>query len=471
MKLRDTPVTVLFALTSFVSAALLFSVQPMIAKLLLPLLGGTPNVWNTCMLFFQAVLLVGYGHAVIISTRRFKQQLVVQLLLLGLALLSLPIGLSEFWVDSVPRTGNPSLWLLACLAALVGLPFFIFSSNAPILHKWFWQTGLTSGRDPYFLYSASNTGSFLALVSYPILLEPNLKLRSQSIFWTGGYISLLSLVALCGLVVWTSRRTNDGERDEPLPTMPSDEIVSATDDTEPVSLGRRLRWLVLAFVPSSLMLGVTNFISTDIAAVPLLWVIPLSLYLLTFVLAFARRPPIRLSTLIILLPIGTIAVIIGNFLEALSGAALIGLNLVYFFIAALTCHTQLAQDRPSTSRLTEFYFWLSFGGVLGGIFNALVAPILFESVVEYPLVILLACLLSLSNGQIQTRRARILDFLVPAGALVFTLSMVLIFYSFGHASNARPLLALVTAAAFFIRKRPVRFALFVLDIFLGAVVV
>jgi spermidine synthase len=219
------------------------------------------------------------------------------------------------------------------------------------------------------------------------------------------------------------------------------------------------------------MLGVTNFISTDIAAVPLLWVIPLSLYLLTFVLAFARRPPIRLSTLIILLPIGTIAVIIGNFLEALSGAALIGLNLVYFFIAALTCHTQLAQDRPSTSRLTEFYFWLSFGGVLGGIFNALVAPILFESVVEYPLVILLACLLSLSNGQIQTRRARILDFLVPAGALVFTLSMVLIFYSFGHASNARPLLALVTAAAFFIRKRPVRFALFVSAILLGAGVV
>jgi hypothetical protein len=151
MTLRERPISLLFALTSFVSAALLFSVQPMIAKILLPLLGGTPNVWNTCMLFFQAVLLAGYAYAVIISSRTFKQQLTVQLLVLGVALLSLPLALKESWVNSVPRTGNPSLWLLACLAALVGLPFFIVSSNAPVLQKWFAQTGLRSGRDPYFL--------------------------------------------------------------------------------------------------------------------------------------------------------------------------------------------------------------------------------------------------------------------------------------------------------------------------------
>src|SRR6185436_3245344 len=292
MRLREGPITVLFALTSFVSAGLLFSVQPMIAKLLLPLLGGTPNVWNTCMLFFQAVLLAGYGYAVVVSTRTFKQQLAVQLLLLGVALVSLPIGLTEFWVNSVPRSGNPSLWLLACLAALVGLPFFIVSSNAPILQKWFAQTGLRSSHDPYFLYSASNAGSLLALISYPLLLEPNLRLRSQSLFWTAGYVLLLALIALCGLVVWTTRGKNDyvEQFDSPA-TTPSAEATS-TIDHNPLSFTRRLRWLLLAFVPSSLMLGVTNFISTDIASVPLLWVIPLSLYLLTFILAFARRQPI-----------------------------------------------------------------------------------------------------------------------------------------------------------------------------------
>jgi len=291
MRLSERPVIVLFALTSFVSAALLFSVQPMIAKLLLPLLGGTPNVWNTCMLFFQAALLAGYGYAVVVSRRTFKQQFVVQLLLLGVALLSLPITLTEFWVNSVPRTGNPSFWLLGCLAAIVGLPFFIVSSNAPILQKWFAQTGFKSGSDPYFLYSASNAGSLLALVSYPVLLEPTLRLRSQSLVWTAGYVFLLLLIAICGLVVLTMLGKRDRvERSDLLATTSSNE----SEGNKPLSFRRRFRWLLLAFVPSSLMLGVTNFISTDIAAVPLLWVIPLSLYLLTFVLAFARRPPIRL---------------------------------------------------------------------------------------------------------------------------------------------------------------------------------
>ena len=178
----------------------------MVAKMLLPLLGGTPAVWNTCMLFFPAALLAGYAYALIVSKWPFRQQLVLQLLLLALAFLSLPIGLSASWVNSVPDNSNPSFWLLTCLTALVGLPFFIVSSNRPLIQKWFSHTGLTSARDPYFLYSASNAGSLVALLAYPILLEPNFSLGSQSRIWTGGYATLFLLVGLCGSTLWRLHR-------------------------------------------------------------------------------------------------------------------------------------------------------------------------------------------------------------------------------------------------------------------------
>ena len=434
----------------------------MIAKLLLPVLGGTPSVWNTCMVFFQAVLLAGYGYAVIVSRRSFRQQLFLQLLLLGVALLTLPIALSESWVNSVPSTGNPSLWLLACLAAVVGLPFFIVSSNAPLLQKWFAQTGITSGSDPYFLYSASNAGSLLALLSYPILLEPNLTLRSQSLMWTAGYVLLLLFVGLCGLVVWKSRQASEPTvaQNDPMAASFADGLVAETQHKNSIQLRQRVRWLLLAFVPSSLMLGVTNFISTDIASVPFLWIIPLSLYLLSFVLAFARRQLIPLNILVILLPLATIAIVLSSLLDIPLNIKLIMIgHLIYFFLAALTCHQQLAQERPSTTHLTEFYFWLSLGGVLGGVFNALMAPMIFTSVAEYSLVVLAACLLLPKQDQSQTPAARWLDYLIPAGILILTLLTVLVFHSFGKAWNVRALLALVAPMIFLVRKRPTRFAL------------
>jgi spermidine synthase len=460
MGLSQRFITALFALTLFLSAALLFSVQPMVAKLLLPLLGGAPSVWNTCMVFFQAVLLAGYGYAVVASGRPFKQQLLMQLVLLAMALLVLPIGLSASWVSSVPRTGNPSLWLIGSLTVMVGLPFFIVSSNAPLLQKWFAQSGGQSGRDPYFLYSASNAGSLIALLSYPVFLEPNFKLRSQSVIWTTGYGLLILLVALCGVVVWKFRQSN--QSNDALSPAPSPESETSTNARENavVNFKRRIYWLLLAFVPSSLMLGVTNFISTDIASVPLLWVIPLSLYLLTFVLALARRSLIPLRLLVVLLPVLTIVIVISNLLDGLINARLmIVVNLVYFFIAALTCHQLLANDRPPTIHLTQFYFWLSLGGVLGGVFNALLAPLVFTSVVEYPLVILLACLLLPSTDQTEALRARVKDLLIPAGVLVLLLAIALTFYSIGEAWNSKMLMALAAPVVLLSRKRPVRLAL------------
>src|SRR6185503_19413325 len=231
VRLTQSAVTAVFGLTLFLSAGLLFSVQPMVAKMLLPLLGGTPAVWNTCMVFFQGLLLGGYAYAMFISRRSVGKQIIFQLILLLLALVSLPIGLSAFWLNSVPANSNPAFWLLACLAGTVGLPFCIVSSNGPLLQKWFSNTGLRSATDPYFLYSASNAGSFVALLSYPALLEPNFNLQLQSRIWAIGYLLLICLIAVCAFLLWRSRaQTVD--------------IVEADYAVEDVpSTGKRLRWI------------------------------------------------------------------------------------------------------------------------------------------------------------------------------------------------------------------------------------
>lgn len=447
--------TRLFGVTIFVSSALLFSIQPMIAKMLLPLLGGTPAVWNTCMLFFQAVLLCGYAYALVVSRWPLKRQLIAQLVVLCLAFISLPIGISHSWANSVPPSDNPSVWLLLCLAASVGLPFFIVSSNSPLLQKWFSRTATESARDPYFLYSASNAGSLLALLAYPALMEPFLTLRGQGRLWTVVYAVLVLLIGLHSIMLWRSPAT------EPV------RVEEETATPKP-SLNRRLRWLLLAFAPSSLMLGVTNYITTDIASVPLLWIIPLALYLLTMVFAFARKPLFspRLANLV--LP-GATVVLLMLYLADASGSGsrmLIFVHLGYFFFAALMCHGQLAADRPGPRYLAQFYVWLSLGGVLGGIFNALVAPMLFRSVVEYPLAILLSCLLL--PGARGERKEQRLDFAFPL--LIFAATIALGWLADKYAPTKMSGSVFVVALPLFVsyplHKRPLRFALA-----LGAIVI
>ena len=448
--------TLMFGLTIFVSSALLFSVQPMIAKMLLPLLGGTPAVWNTCMLFFQAVLLCGYAYALLVSRWPLRRQLIVQLVMLALAFISLPIGLSSSWVKSVPPTDDPSLWLLLCLGASVGLPFFIISSNSPLLQKWFSRTATHSANDPYFLYAASNAGSLLALLAYPVVLEPYFTLRMQSRIWTVLYGALVVLIAVHCFFL----RKTDPKQIETKSVLPE----------EPLTVRRRLRWLLLAFAPSSLMLGVTNYITTDIASVPLLWIIPLALYLLTMVFAFSRRKffSARFGDLIV--PAATIVLLI-LYLGDTSGSGsrmLVLLHLAYFFFAALMCHSQLADDRPGAQHLAQFYVWLSLGGVLGGIFNAIVAPLVFRAVVEYPLTILLSCLLlpGLQAGRTGSKERR-LDFALPAliGALAAGAGWFAHHVAPMQLQGSVFAVALPLLVAYPLRKRPLRFALS-----LGAVV-
>jgi hypothetical protein len=411
----DRLVLWIFTCTIFVNAALLFLVQPMFSKMVLPLLGGTSAVWTTCMLFFQAALLAGYFYAHVAPRwLGLRRQAVVHLGLLLVSLLTLPIAVNASWAP--PVGSNPVPALLALLAVSLGIPFFLLSSGSPLLQKWFSHTRHPSASNPYFLYAASNLGSMIALLGYPLLLEPRLRLMEQSAFWTYGYWLLVALTVGCAVSLW--RRTS---------LLVLDPESAALREAGPVSPGRRMRWVALAFVPSSLLLGVTTFLTTDIAAVPLLWVLPLALYLLTFVIVFASRPPVRHELAVRVQPFTLLPLVIAMFLGAAAWpTALLPLHLAAFFIAALVCHGELARTKPEVRHLTEFYLWISVGGVLGGVFNVLIAPQLFQTVAEYPLALVLAALLRPPPAGRSTIRDRRLDLVLPAalGAVMIATQLV-----------------------------------------------
>jgi hypothetical protein len=442
-----------YATTLFLSATLLFLVQPMIAKMILPLLGGTPAVWNTCMVFFQAVLLAGYTYAhLTTSWLGVRRQAVVHLILLLTPLVVLPISVSEGWVRS--GDANPIPWLLGLLLASVGLPFFVVSTSAPLLQKWFASTGHPSAQDPYFLYGASNLGSMLALLSYPTLIEPHLSLAartwlSQSWLWAFGYFLLVLLTFVCALYVWRAPvrvEKSSGAQREPGRKLTKDArfdtaIAAASGQREPggklakdsvseaPAIWLRLRWVVLALVPSSLMLGVTTYLATDIASLPLLWVVPLALYLLSFILVFARLPALIHQGMVLIMPV-LILLLLFLMLTGLKPnmATVIGLHLLAFFVVAMVCHGELAQSRPATEFLTQFYLLMSLGGVLGGICNAILAPLLFNSVIEYTLAMIFASLLLPPLGVSSWPRvSRWLDFVVPVVLGGLTLGLLFLF--------------------------------------------
>ncbi|MBL8962250.1 MAG: fused MFS/spermidine synthase [Gemmatimonadetes bacterium] len=394
----------LFAGLTFTNAALLFVVQPMFTKMVLPLLGGTAAVWNTCLLFFQAALLLGYcyahaGSRLLDPTR----QGLLHLVLLGLALTLLPIAIPA-WLPP-PSDARPVWWLLAVLAASLGLPFTLLAAGAPMFQRWFASTAHPGAGNPYVLYVASNLGSFAALLAYPLFVEPRWRLGEQGAAWRAGYVALVVLV---GMAWWITRR------------WPAAATPAAAPTPAPLpSRALRLRWVLLAAVPSSLLLGVTTFISTDVAAVPLLWVIPLSLYLLTFTLVFADRPLLGRGFMSgFHLFVGVALLVVVGMTPTKLHAAHVILHLLGFFGAAMVCHQQLADVRPHPAHLTEYYLWMSLGGVLGGAFNVLLAPVLYQRVLEYPLMLLVAFALRPGYGAYdRSRRAWLLDLVLPA--LVF----------------------------------------------------
>ncbi|MGH7168983.1 MAG: hypothetical protein ACRELG_01730, partial [Gemmataceae bacterium] len=507
---------IVFAFTLFTSALLLFLVEPMIGKMILPLLGGTPAVWNTCMVFFQAVLLAGYAYAHFSTTwLGARKQAALHLGLLVLPFVFLPLVVNR---DLIKGGDNPILGLLLLLSLTVGVPMFVVSASAPLLQKWFASTSHPAAKDPYFLYGASNFGSMIALIGYPLVVEPYLRLGQQSIDWTVGYALLAALTALCAVFLWRSPRnveTSAGTveavsaettqpsvarsasaiqpnrrgirrgskhspsassaktsyREAPVKTAPSAatprtkslaEAASRSTLSGEVTWLRIVCWVALAFVPSSLMLGATTYITTDIAAIPLLWVAPLTLYLLSFIIVFSHVPA-WLQWLILMVGAAAIAlaglIFVSNMelsgsrtnlrlllriLIVLGGGGggayggwwswknrntemlhramvlampLLVLALLFFmlsdlrtqshwitcslcmhlatlFVVSMICHGELARDRPAAKFLTGYFLWMSVGGVLGGLFNALLAPVIFTGIVEYELVMMLACFLA-----------------------------------------------------------------------------
>ena len=375
-----------YAFTLVLSAGLLFLVQPMVARMVLPLLGGSPAVWNTCMVFFQAVLLAGYGYSHLLTTRlRLRGQAAVHLIALAAAAFVLPLAVPA---DRVPPvSAQPEWWLLGLLAVTAGLPFFVVSTTGPLLQRWFSWTSHPRASDPYFLYAASNLGSVVGLLAYPVALEPALTLRAQGWFWTAGYAALaLGLVSCLALV----QRGPAARAGAPRATA----AAAPVHATAAPNWRRRALWLALAFVPSSLTLGVTQYVCTDLAAMPWAWVVPLLIYLLSFVVAFAPGACLPLGALGVAW-LAAAAGILGllAFGVQMPLLPILALQVAGLLLAALACHGRLAADRPAPDCLTEFYFWIAAGGVLGGAFNALAAPLLFESVLEYPLVIVLSFLL------------------------------------------------------------------------------
>jgi hypothetical protein len=444
----------LFGAGLLLGAGLIFWAELLTARLLLPPLGGSASVWNTSLVFFQLALLAGYLYAHATArwvTHRYGVLLHPALLLL--AALSLPISASGL---AAPGGGeSPILWQLAALAIMIGPPFVVLAGTASLLQTWYARLGGAGSGDPYFLYAASNLGSLAALVSYPTLIEPNLRLTAQSGLWTAGYLAVAALTAGCaGVVMMVGRRA-----------APAVQTPAPADDVgDPRARWlERARWVVLAFAPSSLLLGVTTHLTMNIAAAPLFWVVPLALYLLSFVVAFQSlvRLPERWTGWL------QAALMVALALTFLNGEAgpsipLFGLNLAAFFATAVLCHQIVARLRPSPARLTEFYLLIALGGALGGVFNALLAPIIFSRVIEYPLILVLACLLR--PGAMPDRKAwpaAAFDLALPAallGAILVVMHVGKVDFSDLN-GNAQVIILLLGLVVFALQRRPVRFAL------------
>jgi hypothetical protein len=469
---RAPPPAALFAVTVFASAALVFLVEPMIAKLVLPRLGGSPSVWNTSLAFFQAALLAGYAYAHLLQR---LPSLRAQALAHGAAMLAaavvLPLRINE--LIGPPSSNHPALWLLGVLAVSVGAPFAVLSATAPLVQAWHARTfgdgeGSDTANEPYVLYAASNLGSLLALLAYPLIVEPALTLHAQRLGWSGGYVAFVLLMAGLAITVIRAGRARGPIR--------APAVAAA-----PIAWRERLIWVALAAIPSSLMLGTTTYITTDVASAPFLWVLPLALYLITFIVAFQARPAIP-KDVTLLLQAALVAICLALLpFHASPFALLLPVNLAAFFFTALMCHQALVARRPPPQRLTEFYFWMSLGGVIGGSFNAFLAPVIFDNVWEYPLVLVAACLLRpWGDWKIDVFTTAMLVLGVGAGVAMPILNTFVAPHIFGRPIFAgftqidlfdmgvKACLVAAVIAAYLVRRHALLFFAVILILWLGA---
>ena len=407
------PARVLFVTTILTGSFLLFLIQPMVARMALPRLGGAPNVWNSAMLVYQALLLGGYYYAHRLSRWPLRRQAAVHLGLFALAALTLPIALAKL-APAAP--GNEVWWVPLLLALSVGPVFFAVSAQAPLMQRWY--AAHAGAGQPWALYAASNLGSFGGLIAYPVLVEPWLALRQQAWLWSAGYLLLLVLIALCARARW-SMREHDGM------------MIPAVPDSPLIPRRRAALWVLLAAVPSGLMLSTTTHLTTDIFAMPLLWVMPLGVYLLSFTIAFADwRGPARIISALAwagILSVGGMAMVSYGWM----GLVPLVCSVVLLFLLCTALHARLYDLRPGADQLTAYYLAMSAGGALGGVFTALIAPAAFDWVWEYPLLILAAAAL-LPRGALPDwrhgagldpalRRAALAGLVLAGGVIVWQL--------------------------------------------------
>lgn len=374
--LRPALLLAAYAGSILLSAALLFSVEPLFAKLVLPILGGAPSVWSVALVFFQTALLAGYVYAHLL-TRYLPASLAVavHLCVLCAATLALPIGIAPSF--AAQPSASAEYWLIGLFSVSIGLPFVALSANAPLLQAWFSRTEHADAKDPYFLYAASNVGSFLMLLSYPLLIEPFARLSQQVHAWSFGFYLLIGLVAVCGVLLLQSRLEARAHAAEKL--------------APPLEARDALGYAWLAAVPSALLVAVTAHISTDVAAAPLLWVLPLALYLLSFVLAFQSERRLSHAASLRAQPYLIVVAVLSIVFGGMHGIVLgLGVHLAAFFVTGLVCHGELARRRPPVEQLTSFYLWVACGGAVGGVLAGLVAPNVFNWPAEYPILLVLA---------------------------------------------------------------------------------
>jgi SAM-dependent methyltransferase len=438
----DIPIVTTFAVATFLGALLLFMIEPIFAKMALPLVGGSPAIWTTAVLFFQLVLLASYAYVHVLGSLPRRWGFAVHATVLAIVLIRLPLAIpADVQADAA---GAPVFAILRALLHGTGLAFFALAATSPLLQLWLSRTNTRAAQNPYALYAASNFGSLIGLVAYPLIVEPFAGLRLQNAAWMACYVVFGILLVVSFFAASAA-------------TPP---VVARSTASRVPKLGivRRLRWIALAFVPSSVMLGMTAHVSMMIAPMPLLWTLPLALYLSTFVIAFApgtralRWAALRAAPFVVLVAVMLLALHV-----KLPPLPYVALHLAIVFLLSLACHGALADDKPEPAQLTQFYVWLSVGGALGGVFNAIVAPLIFPTVAEYPIAIVLGCALC-SFYDRRGSRANRLDVALPIllGALLW-----LGLTHFGASSDSaitRSEYGIAAIACFSFVRRPLRFA-------------
>ena len=407
---KDNPFALgLFSLTLFLSAALMFAIEPMTGKMLLPLVGGTPAGWIVAMAFFQVMLLLGYFYAHLLSRFSPRVHALLYLAVLVAGMACLPVRMPT--ADTV---GNPGAWgVFTLLSIAVAIPFIALSATSSTLQRLFTTTGHSSARDPYFLYAASNLGSFAGLLLYPFAYDRAFGLHDQAQYWFYAFIILAGFSVLCLALTYKKA----GKK----PTK--------AQTRSKVTTRQKLIWIALAFFPSSLMLGITTHISTDLFSAPMIWVLPLAIYLLTFVIAFSRKPLVKFRIISTFQPVAVCFVIALLFVfdaELRISWYAILFHLIAFGAVALMCHMRLAEQRPlgNDRGLTEFYLMMSIGGALGGLLNAFIIPVALDRLIEYPAMMILSCLMNPGFWQKMPRTARIFFVLGMTLAAAYSVFML-----------------------------------------------